>query len=207
VFTLTYTGRWHISLEPLLCCCRKLLAIRPEFKDALRLVFVGDQIPLNISLLEQFDLEHPGVILTMPAVTPREAIEIQRESSALLLINDHLYEGVVPLKTFEYLCGTKPILVFGLTGGAARIIEATRSGICVATDDAAGFETAILRFMNGMHDWDTVERREWRKRNNRKVLIREMLAVIAAARSGEDRTRGSEAWDETLEAEAAVGER
>jgi glycosyltransferase involved in cell wall biosynthesis len=207
-FTITYTGRCHVSLEPLLRCCRDLLANHPRLEGTLRLVFVGDQLPMNMPLMEEFERQHPGVLLVLPAVTPREAIEIQRESSALLLINDYMYEGIVPLKTFEYLCGTQPVLVFGLTGGAARIVDDTRSGISVAADDSAGFETAILAFMSGEQDWDSAERREWRKRNNRKVLVGEMLAAISATRGGDnDRPNGSEDWGETLGAEAAAGER
>lgn len=206
-FTITYTGRCHVSIEPFLDCCRALLAARPALAETLRVVLVGDQVPFNNDAMAAFEVDHPGVLLTLPAVTPAEAIEIQRESSVLLLINDYLYEGIIPLKTFEYLCRAQPVLAFGRTGGAARIVEETGAGLSVDKTDVKAFEATILRFMRDGHSWDTPERQAWRERHSRKALVGEMLtAIVEAQRDDGIEAPQRRSWNAELPAQAAAGE-
>ncbi len=176
-FSLTYTGRYHRSFEGLLNSCEALLARRPDL-GALRLVFIGEQLPQNRVLLAAFAKRHPGVLIELPAAPPTTAVEIQRESSALLLVNDHSYDGVIPLKTFDYMCSAQPILVYGRTGGAADIIAETDAGLCVDADDSHALECALARLMTGNRPWDTPARRAWCNRHNRRDLVKEMLAAI-----------------------------
>jgi glycosyltransferase involved in cell wall biosynthesis len=179
-FNLTYTGRWHISLKPLLESFEQVLAARPARRPALRLVFVGTQIPENMRLIAEFRARNPSNVLSLPATSPTTAIEIQRESSCLLLINDHLYSGVVPLKTFDYMCGDQPILVFGRTGGAAEIVESHDAGIAVGITDTAGFAAAIERFVASPHVWHTPSRQAWCQAHSRAALIPQLLTAMAA---------------------------
>src|SRR6185312_10990555 len=119
----------------------------------------------NLALLEAFAQTTPGLILVLPAATPTTAIEIQRESSALLLINDHIYEGVVPLKTYDYLCAPRPILVFGRGGGAAQIVQELGAGLVSDVGDADGFTAALETMMSDdPARWNTVERQTWSAR-------------------------------------------
>ncbi len=179
-FTLTYTGRWHSSLQPFLDALEAALGRRPDLKEKLRLVILGRQLPENEKLLAVFAARHPGNLVTRAATSPTTAIEIQRESGALLLLNEHLYDGVVPLKTFDYLCGTRPILVFGATGGAAKIIEGLGAGVVVGPHDPAAMEAALARMMDPATQWDTPQRREWNARSSRAVLIPQLLDALAA---------------------------
>ena len=179
-FNLTYTGRWHISLKPLLASFEQGLAARSAQEPTLRIVFVGTQLPENERLIAEFQTRHPSNVLSLPATSPTVAIEIQRESSCLLLINDHLYSGVVPLKTFDYMCSDRPILVFGRTGGAAEIVESHGAGIAVDVTDSVGFAAAIERFIASLHVWDTPPRRAWCEAHSRAVLIPQLLKAMAA---------------------------
>jgi glycosyltransferase involved in cell wall biosynthesis len=145
----------------------------------LRLVFVGTQLPENDRLIAQFREHHPGSVLSLPATSQTTAIEIQRESSCLLLINDHLYDGVVPLKTFDYMCGERPILVFGRTGGAANIVESHGAGLAVSISDSLGFAAALERFMASPAIWQTPARRAWCETHSRAVLVSQLLDAMA----------------------------
>lgn len=177
-FSLTYTGRYHRSFARLLDSCETLLARRPELAR-LRLVFVGEQLPQNRQLMAAFAKRHPEMLIAMPATPATTAIEIQRESSALLLVNEHCYDGVVPLKTFDYLCSPRPVLVFGRTGGAAEIVDRLDAGLSVPEDDDDALEAALLRLMTGNRPWDTPARQAWCARHNRRTLVAEMLAALA----------------------------
>jgi glycosyltransferase involved in cell wall biosynthesis len=176
-FSLTYTGRYHRSFARLLNSCESLLARRPDLGH-LRLVFVGDQLPHNRALMADFARRNPNILIDLPAAPPTMAIEIQRESSALLLANDHSYDGVVPLKTFDYMCSRQPILVFGRGGGAASIVDRMDAGISVPVDDADALEAAIARLMTGNRPWDTPERKKWCAQHDRRTLVLEMLATV-----------------------------
>ena len=206
-FTITYTGRCHVSFESFFECCRAFLSSQPALVKTFRIVIVGDQVPINNAAMDNFERDHPGVLIALPAVTPAEAIEIQRESSALLLINDYLYEGVIPLKTFEYLCRSQPVLAFGRTGGAARIVEETGAGLSVDTADTKGFEAAVLHFMSHASGWDTPARVAWRERHSRKILVGEMLsAIVDAQRDQETDPAERRGWKAEHPAQAASGE-
>ena len=177
-FSLTYTGRYHRSFARLLHACETLLARRADL-GRLRLVFVGEQLPQNRRLMAAFAAKFPDVLIELPATPATTAIEIQRESSALLLINEHSYDGVIPLKTFDYLCGTQPILVVGRTGGAADIVDKLEAGLSVPEADDAALEAAITRLMNSNRTWDTPARRGWCARHDRPTMIAQMLAALA----------------------------
>lgn len=179
-FNLTYTGRWHISLKPLLEVFALVLATRPLQSPAVRLIFIGTQIPENTRLIAEFRARYPAHVLSLPATSPTIAIEMQRESSCLLLINDHLYGGVVPLKTFDYMCGDRPILVFGRTGGAAEIVESLGAGIAVGITDSVGFASALERFIASPGVWHTPARQAWCEAHSRAALIPQLLAAMAA---------------------------
>ncbi len=175
-FTLTYTGRWHASLVPLLDALERLFTLHPIWAERLCVVFLGNQLAGNADLMRAFSERHPGALLALPPVPARTALEIQRESSALLLINDHKYDGVVPLKTYDYLCASRPILVFGRQGGAAKIIEDVGAGLVTAVGDAIGLGRALDEFTEGPAErWNTPERKAWAMRHNRAVLVPQIL--------------------------------
>jgi len=178
-FTVTYTGRWHASLRPLLDTFAKVLG-RSDLSKPLLLVIIGTQLPENEQLMAEFAKRYPSSVLALAATAPSVAIEAQRESSVLLLINDHLYDGVVPLKTFDYLCSAQPVLVYGRTGGAAEIVQSLGAGLTVAANDADAFGDAILNLVDGLSIWDTPQRRAWCVRHNRKILFSRMFDAMAA---------------------------
>ena len=180
-FTLTYTGRWHASLASVLDAASAALRKRPQRSAPLRLVIMGNQTAENTARMAQFAEHCPRVLMALPAAGPAAAIEAQRESSALLLINDHIYDGIVPLKTFDYLCSRRPILVFGRTGGAAKIVTELGAGLAVDAGDCDGFAHALDTLMKtDPAIWDTPQRRAWAARHNRAMLALSMLDAIEA---------------------------
>ena len=179
-FTVSYTGRWHASLATLLGAFTAALVRWPNTAPRLLLVIVGNQLPENERLLAVFRARHTNHILVLEATTQTAAIEIQRDSAALLLINDHIYSGVVPLKTFDYLCSSRPILVFGRSGGAAEIVRSLGAGLSVSVDDPQAFGDALIALLHQPAAWDTPARRAWCARHSRAVLFGSFFAAIDA---------------------------
>ena len=177
-FRLVYTGRWHNSLQPLLRDLEHVFTYRPALESRIQLVMVGKQLPHNLTLMAAFQAKYPSALRVMTSLPPDAAIEVQQEADALPLLNEHTYDGVVPLKTFDYLRGSRPILVFGHEGGAAKIVENLKAGTVVSVGDIAGLSQAIDVVM-GPQSWDTAERRTWSAENNRARLTTHLLDAIS----------------------------
>ena len=86
---------------------------------------------------------------SIPYAPRRRALELQRDSEALLLLIPEAGgrgRGVLSGKVFEYLAAERPILaVVPPDGAAAELIRATGAGVVVAPDDVDG----IARELDG----------------------------------------------------------
>jgi glycosyltransferase involved in cell wall biosynthesis len=87
----------------------------------------------------------------LPYVPHREALELERDSEAnLLLLPEAAGRGaVVPSgKIFEYLAAERPILAaVPPDGAAAKLVRETGAGVVVAPDDEKGIREALI----GLH--------------------------------------------------------
>lgn len=181
-FTLVYLGRWHRPLSTFLRTFDKLLSNRPEWTNLLQLVFVGEQNMENVQALNKLQDTHPGSVNVLPHVGLAQAIAMMRVSSVLLLINEHDYDGVIPQKTYDYLATDRPILVYGETGGAARIVREADAGIVVKAGDALALLAAVEKLMVAPPaSWLTESRSAWVQRTNRTTLLREAFSRIEHA--------------------------
>src|SRR5204863_4233695 len=82
-----------------------------------------------------------------PYVSRREALALQRDSDALLLLIPEAGgrgRGVLSGKVFEYLAAERPILAaVPPDGAAAELIRETGAGIVAAPDDVAALRAAL----------------------------------------------------------------
>jgi glycosyltransferase involved in cell wall biosynthesis len=87
----------------------------------------------------------------IPYAPRRRALELQRDSEALLLLIPEAGgrgRGVLSGKVFEYLAAGRPILaVVPPDGAAAELIRETGAGVVVAPDDVDGIRAALA----GLH--------------------------------------------------------
>lgn len=180
-FALLYAGRWHGSLQPLIDNFDALLRQHPEMVDRLQLVLVGNQTETNSRLLADFQASWPGCVRVSPQVCLSEAVALMRMASALLLINDHVYDGVIPQKTYDYMATGRPILVYGEAGGATAIVLNVQAGLCVGVTDMPALHAALTSFMAVASDhWNSEKRLVWVEANNRSRLIQSALVQIQA---------------------------
>jgi len=124
-----------------------------------------------------------------PYVPRREALALQRDSEALLLLIPEAGgrgQGVLSGKVFEYLAAERPILAAVPTGGAAaELIRETGAGVVAAPDDVQALREAIeelhSRWSGGTLDGTrlSADDREQLGRGARVEELAELLRSLA----------------------------
>jgi glycosyltransferase involved in cell wall biosynthesis len=121
----------------------------------------------------------------IPYATHRRALELQRDSEALLLLIPEAGgrgRGVLSGKVFEYLAAERPILaVVPPDGAAAELIRATGAGVVVAPDDIDGIARELTamrdRFSEGKLDPVELDD-EWRTKLDRRTRVQELADLL-----------------------------
>ncbi len=143
-FRITHTGSFFGKRDP-----RPFLTALAESKLDVVARFVGDFRAADREWAEALGL---GDRLELhPYATRRRALELQRDSEALLLLIPDAFgrgRGVLSGKVFEYLAAERPILaVVPPDGAAADLLNETGNAQIVAPDDVEGMGEA-LRALN-----------------------------------------------------------
>jgi glycosyltransferase involved in cell wall biosynthesis len=178
-FRITHTGSFFGQRNP-----RAFLsALAKSGLEDVVARFVGDFRAADREWVETLGLGDRLELL--PYVPHRQALELQRDSEAnLLLLPDAAGRGkVVPSgKIFEYLAAERPILAAVPTdGAAAELIRETGAGIVVAPDDERGLREALL----GLHArWRAGKltngylSEEQRRRLSRRTRVEELADLL-----------------------------
>ena len=139
-FRITHTGSFFGKRDP-----RPFLQALAETEADVVARFVGDFRSSDREWAETLDL---GDQLELhPYVPRRRALELQRDSEALLLLIPDAGgrgRGVLSGKVFEYLAAERPILAaVPPDGAAAALIRETEAGVIAAPDDVAALRDAL----------------------------------------------------------------
>ena len=139
-FRITHTGSFFGKRDP-----RPFLTALAQSELDVVARFVGDFRVADREWAEQLGL---GDRLELhPYVSRREALALQRDSDALLLLIPDAGgrgQGVLSGKVFEYLAAERPILAaVPPEGAAAELIRDTGAGVVAAPDDVPGLTRAL----------------------------------------------------------------
>jgi glycosyltransferase involved in cell wall biosynthesis len=139
-FRITHTGSFFGKRDP-----RPFLSALAESDPDVVARFVGDFRSADREWAETLGL---GDRLELhPYVPRRRALELQRDSEALLLLIPEAGgrgRGVLSGKVFEYLAAERPILAaVPPDGAAAELIRETGAGVVAPPDDAAALREAL----------------------------------------------------------------
>jgi glycosyltransferase involved in cell wall biosynthesis len=181
-FRITHTGSFIGQRDP-----RPFLTALAESDNEIEARFVGDFRKADREWAEGLGL---GDRLKLLGYQPRrEALALQRDSEALLLLLPQAGDrgpAVLPGKAFEYLAAERPILAaVPPDGAAARLIRETGAGVVVAPDDVRGLREALVglhaRWRAGKLDGSvlTDEQRERYSRRKRSEELAELLWSLA----------------------------
>jgi glycosyltransferase involved in cell wall biosynthesis len=174
-FRITHAGSFFGKRDP-----RPFLTALARV-DGVTARFVGD--------FRTADREWASAIMDrielIPYAPHRKALELQRESDALLLLipeADGRGRGVLSGKVFEYLAAERPILaVVPPEGAAAQLIRDTGAGVVVAPDDIDGMERELAtmrdRWRAGKLDGSPLSD-EWRERLDRRTRVQELADLM-----------------------------
>jgi glycosyltransferase involved in cell wall biosynthesis len=145
--------------------------------------FVGGFRSADLEWAEQRGVA--GRLELFPYVPRRRALELQRDSEALLLLIPEAGgrgRGVLSGKVFEYLAAGRPILaVVPPDGAAAALLRDTGAGVVVAPGDVAGMREALVgleaSFRAGTLDLMPLSR-DWRERLSRRARVEELAELL-----------------------------
>jgi glycosyltransferase involved in cell wall biosynthesis len=177
-FRITHTGSFFGKRDP-----RPFLTALAESGLDVVARFVGDFRAADREWAESLGL---GDRLELhPYVSRREALALQRDSDALLLLIPDAGgrgRGVLSGKVFEYLAAERPILAaVPPDGAAAELIRDTGAGVVAAPDDVAALTTALTRlhssWQSGTLD-GTALSTEDRERLGRGARVEELADVL-----------------------------
>jgi glycosyltransferase involved in cell wall biosynthesis len=177
-FRITHTGSFFGQRDP-----RPFLTALAESKADAVARFVGDFRPADHEFAANLDL---GDRLELhPFLPRRQALALQRDSEALLLLIPEAGgrgQGVLSGKVFEYLAAERPILAaVPPDGAAAKLIKESKAGIVAPPDDPAALRAALeeltSRFHAGSLDGTPLPPR-LRKRLDRKARVSELADLL-----------------------------
>ncbi len=178
-FRLTHTGSFFGKRDP-----RPFLtALQRSGLDDVVVRFLGDFRSTDREWAETLDLGDRLELI--PYASRRRALELQRDSEALLLLIPEAGgrgKGVLSGKVFEYLAAERPILaVVPPDGAAAGLIRDAAAGVVVAPEDVDGMTEAL----RGLHErWRAGELEEtplapdWKRRVSRRARSEEIAHVL-----------------------------
>ncbi len=177
-FRITHTGSFLGQRDP-----RPFLTALAQADADIEARFVGDFRSSDREWAQGLGL---GDRLQLLGYRPRrEALRLQRDSEALLLLLPQAGERgpkVLPGKAFEYLAAERPILAaVPPDGAAARLIRETGAGVVVPPDDVRGLREALdglhARWRAGKLDGSvlTDEQRDRLSRRRRSEELAELL--------------------------------
>jgi glycosyltransferase involved in cell wall biosynthesis len=177
-FRITHTGSFLGHRDP-----RPFLTALSQSAADIEARFVGDFRHGDREWAEGLGL---GDRLQLLGYRPRrEALRLQRDSEALLLLLPQAGERgpkVLPGKAFEYLAAERPILAAVPPDGAtARLIRETGAGVVVPPDDVRGLREALdglhARWRAGKLDGNVLTE-EQRDRLSRRRRVEELAELL-----------------------------
>jgi glycosyltransferase involved in cell wall biosynthesis len=139
-FRITHTGSFFGKRSP-----RAFLSALADSELDVVARFVGDFRAADREWAKGLDL---GDRLELrPFTSRRQALELQRDSEALLLLIPHAGgrgRGVLSGKVFEYLAAERPILAaVPPEGAAAELLRESQAGLVVPPDDEDAIRAAL----------------------------------------------------------------
>ena len=192
-FRITHTGSFFGKRDP-----RPFLRALADSDLDVVARFVGDFRPADREFAERLGLRDRLELI--PYVPRRRALELQRDSEALLLLIPEAGgrgKGVLTGKLFEYLAAERPLLAaVPADGAAAALVRETGAGVVAAPDDVDALRAALVDLENRWRAGrlnGTPLAPEHRERLSREARVRELAQLLheVAARPGAARRAGA----------------
>jgi glycosyltransferase involved in cell wall biosynthesis len=148
-FTLAHIGSFLSERNPRILwkALKELIKENPDFKKDFQLKLIGAVSQEVLDTITEFRLN--DFVLNLGYVSHQEAVEHQRKSQVLLLIeiNSEDTKSIIPGKLFEYMVSERPIIALGPEGSDfAEIITSTNTGKFFLYDEMEQLKETILTY-------------------------------------------------------------
>ena len=177
-FSLAHIGSLLSERNPkfLWQCLSELIYENPLFEANFELKLIGALSPDVLDSIHDFGLSK--YINNLGYVSHREALEQQRKSQVLLLIeiNSEETKSIIPGKLFEYMVSERPIIGIGPEGADfSKILKETNTGIFVNYDEKEKLKSTIenyfKEFLEGNLSSNAVGLQNYSRENLTKQLV------------------------------------
>ena len=148
-FTLAHIGSLLSERNPRILwkCLKELIKENPDFRKDFQLKLIGAVSQEVLDAIAEFRL---GKYLnTMGYVSHQQAVEEQRKSQVLLLIeiNSEETKSIIPGKLFEYMVSERPIIAMGPEDSDfEEIVRTTNTGVFIGYSDMDLLKETLLKY-------------------------------------------------------------
>ena len=148
-FTLAHIGSFLSERNPRILwkALKELTKEHKEFAADFQLKLLGAVSQEVLDTIAEFKLQ--DFVLNLGYVSHQEAVEHQRKSQVLLLIeiDSEDTKSIIPGKVFEYMVSERPIVAIGPKGSDfAEIITSTNTGVFFTYDEKEKLKELLLKY-------------------------------------------------------------
>lgn len=148
-FTLAHIGSFLSERNPRILwkALKELVKENTDFRKDFQLKLMGAVSQEVLDTISEFKLT--DYVLNLGYVSHREAVEHQRKSQVLLLIeiNSEETKSIIPGKLFEYMVSERPIIALGPEDSDfAEIITSTNTGVFFTYDEKERLKELLLKY-------------------------------------------------------------
>ena len=180
-FTLAHIGSFLSERNPRILwkALKELVKENPDFKKDFQLKLIGAISQEVLDAISEFKLQ--DYVLNLGYISHQEAVEHQRKSQVLLLIeiNSEETRSIIPGKLFEYMVSERPIIAIGPEGSDfAEIITFTNTGVFFMYDEKKRLKALLLDYYNQYKNQNLKVHAVGLQQYSRKNLTQKLVELI-----------------------------
>ena len=180
-FSLAHIGSLLSERNPKILwqCLSELIYENPLFETNFELKLIGAISKDVLDSIHDFGLSK--YVNNLGYVSHREAIEQQRKSQVLLLIeiNSEATKSIIPGKLFEYMVSERPIIGIGPEGADfSKIIKETNTGIFVNYAEKEKLKSTIEKYFNEFLEGNLSSNAVGLQNYSRQNLTKKLVEIL-----------------------------
>jgi glycosyltransferase involved in cell wall biosynthesis len=180
-FSLAHIGSFLSERNPRILwkAIQELTKENREFRKDFQLKLIGAVSQEVLDTITEFRLN--DYVLNLGYVSHQEAVEHQRKSQVLLLIeiNSTATKSIIPGKLFEYMVSERPIIAIGPEGSDfAEIITATNTGVFFTYDEKEKLKAVLLKYYQEYQNQNLKVHAVGLRQYSRKSLTEQLVQIL-----------------------------
>jgi glycosyltransferase involved in cell wall biosynthesis len=181
-FTLAHIGSFLSERNPRILwkALKELTKENPDFRKDFQLKLIGAVSQEVLDTISEFRLN--DFVLNLGYVSHQEAVEHQRKSQILLLIeiDSNDTKSIIPGKLFEYMVSERPIIALGPEDSDfAEIITSTNTGVFFLYDEKERLKELLLNYYNLYKENNLRVHAVGLQQYSRKSLTEKLVKIIS----------------------------